>query len=126
VFLEESEQNSCGPFFCMEIEKLRSSFGLRFIDVIVELRIGKVDNKGDDVHPLRHQLFDGIVNFIMSGFPQKFHHEVNELTISVSLSEEVEIREHLFKECEEEFPFIFGNTELEGCGDGYQNMHHGD
>jgi hypothetical protein len=69
MFLDESKENSCGPFFGMEIEKFRGSFGLRFIDVIVELRIRKVDNEGNDVHPLSHQLLNRIVDFIMGSFP---------------------------------------------------------
>ena len=63
----------------MEIEEFWSSISFWFTDVIVELGIGQVNNQGDDVHPLTHQFLDGIVDFIMGGFPQKFHHEINEL-----------------------------------------------
>ena len=69
MFLDESEENSCSPFFRMEIEKFRGSFGLRLIDIIVELRVGKVDDEGNDIHPLSHQLLNRIVNLIMGSFP---------------------------------------------------------
>lgn len=37
VFLDESQKDSGGPFFGMEIEKLWGAFGLRFVNVVVEI-----------------------------------------------------------------------------------------
>lgn len=77
VFLNESEEYSCGPFFSMEIEKLRGSFCFWLGNIFVKLRVLQIDDEGNQVHPVNYQLFHSIINFIMYGFPEEFGHKVN-------------------------------------------------
>jgi hypothetical protein len=45
----------------------------------------------------------------VGGFPEEFHHEVNEFRVGVSLSEKVEIGKNFGEKIEEEVPFVFGD-----------------
>lgn len=125
VFLDKPEEDPRGPLFGVEVEKLGSTFGLRLTNIVVELGILQADNQPNQVHPLDNQILDCIVDFVVNGFPNEFDHQVNQLRISVSLTQQVKIRQNSLQKCEKVIPFFLSNRKLKRSRNRNQNMHHG-
>ncbi len=51
VLLDESQENSHGPLFAMEVVELRSFFFLELLNFTIELLICEIDNGVDKRHP---------------------------------------------------------------------------
>lgn len=78
MLLYESQQYPRGPFLRMKIIEFWGSFGLWLIDVVVIVWICQIDNHCDKVHPVKSELLDFIIDFVMNCLPQELGHQVHE------------------------------------------------
>ena len=83
--VNESVENSSGPFFGMEVEEFDSAFILNFVNIGLELRIAGPSNRQHQIHPITQQRPDLMGNLIMYNFPQYFHNQIDNFLITILL-----------------------------------------
>ena len=86
MLLNKSKQNSSGPFLSVEVVKLSGAFALWLINIIIIGRINESYNKRKKIHPIQHEFFNWIIDFIVYSFPYEFRNKINKLGLGISLS----------------------------------------
>ena len=123
VFLDEPHQNPCGPFFAMEVEKLRSTFVLEIIHFHVLVLSG--DSEEDELHPRVGKHLDFLRDIVVNCFIENLQGKIDDLRISNIVLDSIE---NFRKDCIQKLAIVVAlfldYTELKVCANSENTMEH--